>query len=372
MALVLLLAVPSLAERITFRTDDGIEIVGDYVKGKPGAPGIVCIPMYLHTRQTYLPLVIALKEKGFHVLAIDTRGHGESAPDLAPRAKARDAKLFNAMHLDVMAAMRALEERGADRTRIGLVGGSVGCSVAIDTTVRARHAVRAVVLLTPGSNYLGVDSLQHLKKWPGTAVFTLTSKEEQAKSKGVMDALKPFDASNHFVVPRADIHGTRMFNKVPGIEELIANWMFAHIGDLRVPQWKAGSPAPGQPGFFGNVMKPTRRVGKLNYTLMAWSVGDEWSFGGLVDGTFQGKLRIRIGDGWTELPFDTKNVGAAQKQGDLEWSQASFRGKHWIVFSKKGLKNPVKIALEFKHGRGKSVRLPAQGTFFGQLQPVKE
>lgn len=368
MALVFLLAGSALAERVTFKTSDGIEIVGDYVKGKAGAAGVVCIPMYRSTRAAYLPLLVALKEKGFFVLAIDTRGHGESAPDLKARAKARDAKLFNAMHLDVEAAMRFLETKGCDGTRIALVGGSVGCSVAVDTAIRQRHGVRAVVLLTPGSNYLGVNTLEHLERWPGTAVFTLTSNEEKATSKGVMDALKPFDGSNYIVVPRSGIHGTRMFNKVPEVEATIAEWLRSRIGDLRVPRWKTGSPAPGKPGFFGKVLKPSRRVGERTYTLMAWAVGDEWSFGGLVDGPFQGKLRFKIGESWTEIPFDTNKAGAEGK----EWSQASFRGKHWIVFSRKGLKGGTGLVLEFKHGRGKKIRLPMKGAFAAHLQPVKE
>ena len=44
-----------------------------------------------------------VRRKRGHVLLIDKRGHGESAPELAPKVNARDATLFNAMHGDVTA-----------------------------------------------------------------------------------------------------------------------------------------------------------------------------------------------------------------------------------------------------------------------------
>ena len=102
-ALVFLFAASAFAERVTFKTSDGVEIVADYVKGAKDAPAVLCIPMYRNVRATYLPLVIALKEKKFHILVLDARGHGESAPELKKRVEARDPKVFNAMHLDVEA-----------------------------------------------------------------------------------------------------------------------------------------------------------------------------------------------------------------------------------------------------------------------------
>ena len=372
-ALVFLLAVPARAERVTFKTSDGVEIVADYVKGRRDAPAVLCLPMYRHTRESYLPLVVALREKGFHILVLDPRGHGESAPKLKKRVEARDPELFRAMYLDVEAGMRYLEgEQGCDRTRIGLVGASVGCSTAVDATVRHPGAVRAVVLLTPGSNYLGVPTLKQLKHWPGTAVFTFTSTEEERTSAGVLAALRPFDGSNHFIVAGRDIHGTKMFGKVAGIEETIANFMESRLSgqaDLRIPGWPEGSEAPKQAGFFARIRKVTRTAGALDYTLLAWATGDEWHFGALVDGEFKGKLTFRIDDATIRIPFRTDAKGGKRLTDGIEWSQASFRGKSWVTFSRR---QPAKtLSLTFLGAGGKRLRLPAAGEFAVHLQPVK-
>ncbi|MHC4407951.1 MAG: alpha/beta hydrolase [Planctomycetota bacterium] len=222
---LLLITLAAFAEKVSFKTEDGVAIVGTFTPGAKNAPTVVCLPMYRSKKESYKSLLAPLVLKGINVLAIDLRGHGESAPELAARVKARDPKLFNEMHLDVKAAIDFLvASKQCDRTRVGLVGASVGCSVAIDYTRRHPGDVRAVVLLTPGSNYLGVNSLEHLKSWPGTSIFTFTSSEEKATSKGVMDALDRFQGSSRMVVPGRSIHGTRMFGQVNQLEELIANY----------------------------------------------------------------------------------------------------------------------------------------------------
>jgi len=318
LAFLLVLAASLSAETVRFKTSDGIQIVADFHKGGEDAPTIVCLPMYMRDRATYKPLLRPLKEKGFNVLVLDLRGHGESAPDLKGRAKARDDSLFNAMHLDVEAAFRFLEkEQGLDPTRIGLVGASVGCSVAVDTTVRNPANVRAVVLLTPGSKYLGVPTLTHLKAWPGTRVFTFTSTEEHEKSKAVMDALAPFHGSNHLVLPGQRIHGTMMFGQVPAIEETIANFMEESLMgsvDLRVP-------AAG--------LSLTRTVGEQTYTLKLGTKAGKWTLEATAAG-FEGKVRIVVDGKRTEAPLVR----------DQELKKAAL------------------VHVEFRPEKGKPVRIP--------------
>ncbi len=234
-----LLACSLLAERVSFKTEDGVEIVGTWhPTTAKDAPTVICLPMYRNVRGSYKPLVAPFTLLGMNVLAIDLRGHGDSAPALKRNVEQRDAKVFNAMHLDVKAAIEFVERaKGCDRTRIGLIGASVGCSVTIDATRRYPGDVRAAAILTPGANYLGVDSLKHLKQWPGTRIFTFVSSEEEKKSAPVMKALDAFDGSNYVVVPGKGIHGTRMFGKVNEIEQLLANFFASSLiknVDLRV------------------------------------------------------------------------------------------------------------------------------------------
>ena len=65
---------------VTFATEDGVEIVADYYAptGPAAAPVVILLHMYRSDRAAWKPLMPALHEAGFAVLAIDMRGHGDS------------------------------------------------------------------------------------------------------------------------------------------------------------------------------------------------------------------------------------------------------------------------------------------------------
>jgi len=66
---------------VEYLTADGVKIVGDYwapADMEQKAPVVILLHMYQSDRSSWKPLVPALQENGFAVLAIDLRGHGAS------------------------------------------------------------------------------------------------------------------------------------------------------------------------------------------------------------------------------------------------------------------------------------------------------
>ncbi len=220
--------------RATFRTADGVEIVGDYwtpIKGEPAAV-VVLLHMYRSQRSAYQPLVPALEQAGLAILAIDLRGHGESVEParlgLAKKVEDRDAATFQAMYQDVAGAYQWLSQRPeVDLGRLAIVGASVGCSVALDYAARDR-SVDALVLLTPGASYLHLDSIAHVAGYGQRPIMMLTSEEERARGTAALAAKVP-QATVH-VYPQSDIHGTKMFGKVPAVEPAIAQFIQQAVG----------------------------------------------------------------------------------------------------------------------------------------------
>lgn len=232
-------AVPP-SRQLKFVTDDQIEIHGTYTspatKESAKAPIVILLHMYNKDRSGFDPLLPALHEAGFAVLAIDMRGHGQSvgpaAMDLPRRVADRDPKLFREMYRDVQAAYLWLAgQPEADLNRFALVGASVGCSVALNYAGRDR-SVDAVVCLTPGTKYLGIDSLRDARKYGRRPLLLLAAEPERSAA----DTLTGFipGATMQIVPGHADnemaLHGTNMLGRVPKVEQTIVEFLLKAVG----------------------------------------------------------------------------------------------------------------------------------------------
>jgi dienelactone hydrolase len=240
-------------EDVRFATADGLSIAATWYPPAAGtplpAPVVVALPMYRHTRASYAPMVRPVTDRGMGLLALDLRGHGDSAmqgaDDLSKRVDDRDKSLFNAMHLDVEAAIAWLaKEKRTPKGRIALLGASVGCSVAIDTAVRVPGDVAAVACLTPGKDYLGVPTMEHVAKWPqGKPLLLISSAEEidggagpiLAKLEGRGAELKRVAASTpEEGADERSLHGTNMFGRVADVEDNLSDWLALHVAFRRI------------------------------------------------------------------------------------------------------------------------------------------
>lgn len=240
-------------EDVHFATADGLSIAATWyppIEGTPSpAPVVIALPMYRHTRGSYAPMVRPVTDRGMGLLTLDLRGHGDSAKqgdeDLSKKVDARDAALFNAMHADVEAAIAWLvKDKKTPKGKIALLGASVGCSVAIDTAVRNADDVGAVVCLTPGTNYLGVPTMDHVGKWPrGKPILVVASQAEAEKGAGPIAAKLDGKGAELKIVADPDalvakepasLHGTDMFGHVPSVEENVADWIALHVAFRRI------------------------------------------------------------------------------------------------------------------------------------------
>ena len=235
---VLSIGTPAWAQgpqEVRFTTEDGVEIVGSFAPATAGeAPVVVLLHMYRTDRHSWRPLMDALQAKGVAALAIDMRGHGDSVKpasmNLPRRVKERDEELFRSMYRDVFAAYTWLTTQpNLDLSRVGLVGASVRCSVALDYAARDR-SVDVVVAMTPGEDYLGVDSRQHIRQIAsqGQRAILLLATEDERKA---CDALGKINkrATVRIVGP-GRVHGTRMFGRIDGIENQITEFLIEHLG----------------------------------------------------------------------------------------------------------------------------------------------
>ncbi len=236
---------------ITFETDDGILIHGWYIH--TGAhdvvhtedesffaqySAVVLLHAYRGSKEDWVPIIREFFDREVAALAIDMRGHGDSTvgidgEDLSIRVRDRDEPLFNSMWQDATAAVDWLVSKGHRKDRIAILGASVGCSVAIDTA-RRDPELRVVGVLSPGAKYLGVDTLAHLENWDNRSLLIVSSEGEwENGAKKIKEQLESVqnesDEENFYEVwqlqgTSSEVHGTRMLDRVEGIENRLLDW----------------------------------------------------------------------------------------------------------------------------------------------------
>ncbi len=127
-------------EEVAVPTADGLTLPGWYLPAGDGAaPGIALVHGWESARDRTLPHAQFLHAAGFHVLALDVRGHGMNQPEALPISVGEFAA-------DAAAAGRWLVERD-EVTRVGLLGHSMGAAGVL-VAAAAEPLVGAVVAVS--------------------------------------------------------------------------------------------------------------------------------------------------------------------------------------------------------------------------------
>lgn len=158
-------------EKISFRVDQErtrhnkrtIRIVGNYWEGMT-SKAVILIHMMPATKESWTLLANALNEQGYHVLAIDLRGHGESTERLKPSDMSTDRldyhRFSDKQHkrsiIDVIGAQNWLRSRGIKTRNIYVGGASIGANLAIKY-ISLTDGAPGGFMLSPGLDYHGVN-----------------------------------------------------------------------------------------------------------------------------------------------------------------------------------------------------------------------
>jgi pimeloyl-ACP methyl ester carboxylesterase len=158
---------PDSFERVSFPSADGLTLRGWLLPGRRGLDTVILCHGFQTSRREMLPLAMALRERGHHVLLFDFRGHGESDGHWSSCGAMETRDLEGAVRY-VLSHWTRLSDR------IGVVGFSMGGAVAIMTAARMPE-IRAVV---SDSSFATLEDaagetlrrLYHLPRYPVVSV----------------------------------------------------------------------------------------------------------------------------------------------------------------------------------------------------------
>ncbi len=166
---------PAQPKAVTFPADDGLVLFADY--GTPTytrgpAPLVILLHDAKQDRSVWRAWAGPLREAGFAVLAVDLRGHGESATsESRAEAARRQPALFQDMQSDLRGAYAWLADQpGVDRARFALVGYGAGAAVALQYAV-ADRSVDCIIAIAPLQQELGFQSTGDVRQLTGRVLY---------------------------------------------------------------------------------------------------------------------------------------------------------------------------------------------------------
>lgn len=147
-------------QKVTFTTDDGLTITGVYeppAKEAEVQKAVILLHDLGKNKSSYADFTKQLKAHSLGYLAIDLRGHGESAGEAHYTTfdKEGSNNQFNKMVLDVNAAAAFLKEKKIPAENIFITGSGLGANVAAKSAA-FNEGLGGVALLTPSTNLRGV------------------------------------------------------------------------------------------------------------------------------------------------------------------------------------------------------------------------
>jgi len=217
------LPTPSQPIPIIFNAPDNSALAAAYYPPivQP-APGILLLHMYGGSKADWDSFARDLQKQGYAALALDLRGHGGSSALPQVWSKAPD---------DVKGAWQLLTSRPeVDVNRTAIVGASIGANLAL-MVGGGQSRIEAVVALSPGVDYLGLNPTSAMKNFGERPVLLVASKDDSYS----FDSIQTLDAlaisAEKLELTKAG-HGTGMFSDTT-LEPALMTWLNKTVRDLK-------------------------------------------------------------------------------------------------------------------------------------------
>lgn len=207
-------------EKINFTTSDDWIIAANYWPANGNA--VILIHKFASDKSEWTSFANELNQKGYAVVALDFRGHGEST--------SRNGKTvtwqsftnadFNDMTKDVAAARDWLTNKGYDS--FAIVGASIGANTALNYAVNDSD-VKTIVLLSPGLEYKGIVTNQTIRNFT-KPIFIVASNEDTYAARSATILYESAQGKKEIKLFDNVGHGVAMFSGTD-LDRLIINWL---------------------------------------------------------------------------------------------------------------------------------------------------
>lgn len=209
------------AQRVAFRTDDGVTIVATwYEPSRRPAPAVILVHMLQRSRRDWDGFASRLAASGIGALAIDLRGHGDSS---VPPPSA-EGPSYADMVQDLKAARRFLATRGdVQPSHIGIAGASIGANLAA-LEAAADPGIASLALLSPSLDYRGLRIEAAARKYGSRPMLLIISDEDGYAKRSALDLQGAGSGLRELLTLVGAGHGTNMLGRAYELPQALVDW----------------------------------------------------------------------------------------------------------------------------------------------------
>lgn len=215
------------SQKIILKTNGGVEIAGDFYQVfDKNAPAVILSHMMPATKESWKDFAGKLNQAGFHCLAIDLRGHGESQDGPSGFKNYADEQHRDSIK-DLEAATGFLIQFGIAPDKIAFAGASIGANLSLWLQAETTE-IKASVLFSPGLNYKGIETEKMAKKLTDKqTVFMVAGGENDEYSTETVIKLNNLikNGDKQMKIFKKAGHGTDILKEEPSLVGEIILWL---------------------------------------------------------------------------------------------------------------------------------------------------
>jgi dienelactone hydrolase len=230
---------------VTLKAPDGLTLKATYYSpGKPG-PGVVLLHQCNRDRTAWAEFGTAAAMRGYHVIAMDYRGYGESEGQRYDSFQQQGPVINEKWPGDVDAAFAWLvAQPDVDKNRIAAAGAS--CGVNQSVLLARRHPEVKTVMLLSGN--VTPPAREYLRDSTWLPVLAAASYDDGNALEGMRWILGwSRNQGNKLVEYQKAGHGTDMFAVEKGLQPLMIDWLDAHLRHAPAKTETSQSAGPATP-----------------------------------------------------------------------------------------------------------------------------
>ncbi len=226
-------------QKIEYQSKDRFNIVANLylplnIEKNTRVPLVIFIHEIAQNKDIWKPYAIELAEKGYSVLSIDLRGHGESVLDKKHKKKfwrGFQKDDWENIEYDVVNGIDYLKNNYPEinTEKIIIAGSSMGSCVAIKAAEKEKQHVKGLILLSPFTDYKGIEARVALVNYGAHPILIIVSKTDSSSFKSTEELVKYSQGTHQIVLIEHAGHGIFMLKFEPKLKDIMYDWLAKNL-----------------------------------------------------------------------------------------------------------------------------------------------